>query len=337
MFHKTSTKLAGLYLAILMVISLFFSLNVYQLSVQEFDRGFRVQGSILQRGPDFRSAPITRDQLLQEQQFRYEEAKGRVLNRLVFINLVILLGGGFLCYYLARRTLKPIEEAHAALERFTADASHELRTPLAAMQTETEVALMNPKLTLTQAKSQLRSNLEELAKLTSLSEGLLKLAKLENSNLRRQTVNLQAVTKEAISRVMPVAEKKHIRINYQPQSDIRILGDKASLTEVLVIILDNAVKYSPEKTDITVLSSIQQNYAAIRIEDKGPGIKATEIEHVFERFYRADSSRSKHQVSGYGLGLAIAKNIAELHEGSITVSSKVGAGSVFTVYLPLTA
>ncbi len=334
MFHKTSTKLAGLYLAVLMAISLFFSINVYQLSVQEFDRGFRGQGSILERGPDFHSAPRTLNQLLEEQKSRYEEAKSRVLNRLIFINGVILLGGGFVSYYLARRTLKPIEEAHAALERFTADASHELRTPIAAMQTETEVALMNPTLTLAQAKDQLKSNLEELAKLTTLSEGLLRLAHLENNDLHYVPIKAAEFIAKAISQVIPAAEKKHILIHSDIDQNVQAVGDEASLIEALVTILDNAVKYSPNKSQINVTAGRDQNQVAIRIQDQGSGIKATELPHVFERFYRADSSRTKQGTPGYGLGLAIAKNIIELHKGTIAVVSKPAAGTVFTIHVP---
>ncbi len=331
----TSGKLAGLYLAILMVISLFFSFNLYQLSVQEFDRGFRGQGTILRRRLDSIDAPITHKQLLQEQQDRYEEAKSRVLDRLIFVNVAILVGGGFLSYYLARRTLKPIEEAHAELERFTADASHELRTPIAAMQTETEVALMNPKLTLAQAKAQLKSNLEELAKLTSLSESLLRLAKAENTNLQRQNMSLETIVLDAINRAAPAAAKKHITIPNKIDKTIIVLAEASSLTEAIVILLDNAIKYSPEKSEVTVEAYKEQNHAVIKVEDNGAGIKATELPHIYDRFYRADSSRSKHHTGGYGLGLAIAKNIIELHGGSITVKSSPGVGSVFTIHIPL--
>lgn len=332
---KTSTQLAGLYLAVMMAISLFFSFNVYQLSVQEFDRGFRGQDTILRRGSDFRSAPITRNQLIQNQKLHYEQAKGRVLNRLIIINAFILIGGGFLSYYLARRTLDPIEEAHRSLERFTADASHELRTPLAVMQTEIEVSLMDPRLTFSQAKSQLKSNLEELAKLTSLSEGLLRLAHLGNNSISLLALDVNMFIDKAINRVLPYAQKKQILIKNTAVNGLKVLGDEDNLTEALVILLDNAVKYSPSKTEITVTTAKDQNQVTIKVKDHGNGIIATDLPHIFDRFFRADSSRSKQTTKGYGLGLAIAKNIIVQHSGTIAATSRPDKGSTFIVHLPL--
>jgi len=159
MFHKTSTKLASLYLAIMMAISLFFSLNVYQLSMQEFDRGIRRPGPSLDQSINQYFPGNIQDRFRENREQQYEDARAHIINRLLLINLVILVGGGFLSYYLALRTLKPIEEANEAQSRFTADASHELRTPITVIRSENEVTLMNPKLTLAQAKAQLKSNI----------------------------------------------------------------------------------------------------------------------------------------------------------------------------------
>lgn len=339
--HQPSLRLAGLYLGIIMTISLFFSASLYQLSMQEFNLGLRNAKPIissfedpLAAGTEEGAVARLKARLQAEYEAQYNHAKQRVLTRLTLINLAILIGGGFLSYYLARRTLKPIEEAHEAQSRFTADASHELRTPLTAMQSEIEVALMDPKLTLGQAKERLRSNLEELAKLTALSEGLLRLSHLENKEIRKEPVELEQVTNQALSRVLPRAEAKNILISSKVPGGLQTLADEVSLTEALVILLDNAIKYSPNKTEITITSSSSPRHASLSVHDHGMGIKATELPHIFERFYRADSARSKQQVQGYGLGLAIAKDIVTLHGGTIGVQSRPGEGSVFTIQLP---
>ncbi len=335
MFHKTSIRLTGLYLTVLMAISLFFSLSVYQLSTQEFDRGFRQQDIIIQNGPGFGLDPDTRNQLLQEQQERFDEAKWRVLQRLLIINLFILIGGGFLSYYLARRTLAPIEESHQALERFTADASHELRTPLSAMRTETEVALMNPKLTLAESKQKLQSNLEEVLKLTTLSDGLLRLARLENDGITHDIVAVKTLVSRAVNQLKPLAAQKDISLETQLDKGLQVSGEAASLIEALVIILDNAVKYSQPHSPVRVTAQATEGQVEIAIVDQGIGIKPSELKRIFERFYRADAARSKQEADGYGLGLAIARDIIQLHNGSIAVESTPAKGSTFTIRLPI--
>jgi two-component system sensor histidine kinase CiaH len=334
MLHEAATKLALLYLAIIMAISLFFSANVYQLSMHELDRGLRKPGSILDTFSKDDILPPALQKLRAAQEEQYREAQRHILDRLIITNILILAGGGLLSYYLAIRTLRPIEEANEAQSRFTADASHELRTPIAAMQSEIEVALMNPKLTLEEAKEKLRSNLEELARLTDLSEGLLRLAQLENNELEKKPISTAHLAQSAVNRVLPLAEKKHILITTDIQHDATILGDEASLTEVLVILLDNAVKYGPEKSEVTMQVQKHQKNAVIQVIDQGIGIKATEMPHIFDRFYRADSARSKQKAHGYGIGLAIAKNIVEAHAGKITAQSRLGKGSTFTITLP---
>lgn len=333
MFKETYIKLTGVYLTIIMMISIFFSANIYVLSIQELDRGLRSIGPTITIQDDYSLPNSLRTQIEKQRVASYQHAKARVINRLLLINLVILVGGGLLSYYLARKTLQPIEEAHEAQSRFTADASHELRTPLAAMRTEIEVALMDPKLSLAKAKTLLQSNLEELAKLTDLSEGLLRLAQMENHELEKQELTMNTIAENAIGRVLAQAEKKNILIDSKVGAQ-KIVGDESSLTEAVVILLDNAIKYSPEKTQVQVTSKKTREGVEIAIKDHGIGIKATELPHIFDRFYRADTARSKQQIHGYGIGLAIAKNIVDLHEGKLDVTSKPGKGSTFAITLP---
>ncbi len=335
MFEKTTTRLTALYLGIIMAISIFFSLNLYNILVSELSRDFRRQGVVIDRLPDSILPFDSRDEFTNNRLIALQEAKSHVLGRLILTNVIILVGGGLLSHYLARRTLKPIEESHEALERFTADASHELRTPIAAMQSEIEVSLMNPKLTLKEAKEQLQSNLEELARLTSLSEGLLRLARLENHTIDAKISSLKSVINKSVQQVEATTKAKKISLDTKIASDIKANVDSEGLSEALTIILDNAVKYSPEKSDVIVELIKENKTAVINIIDKGIGIQAHDIARIFERFYRADSARSKHEYNGYGLGLSIAKDIVDLHGGEIKVSSKPDEGSTFSVRLPM--
>ncbi|MDB5163453.1 MAG: putative Histidine kinase [Candidatus Saccharibacteria bacterium] len=332
MFKSARLRLTLAYLAILMLISLFFSTILYSVSSHELDRGFRGESHIYTLYPHDNLALQDIQNLLDK---RLDQSRHHLILNLLYTNIFVLLLGGGASYALATFTLKPIEESHEAQSRFTADASHELRTPLAAMQTGIEVALRDPKLTKEEAKDLLRSNLEELAKLTALSDGLLQLARLNRNDLPNERVSLAKVTQEAIDRVLPVAEQKGILLEQNASSGVTVIGDKAGLVEVVVILLENAVKYSPAKSRVVLTLKKQAKQASISVKDEGRGMKASELPHIFERFYRADSSRNKEQVSGYGLGLSIAKSVVDLHDGTITAQSQPSRGSTFEVKLPL--
>jgi signal transduction histidine kinase len=303
--------------------------------MRELDRGLRGPTTVINSpvGPGFSTR--IRQQIIDESEDRYVIARTHIINQLAIINIFILIGGGALCYYLALRTLKPIEEAHEAQSRFTADASHELRTPITAIRTENEVALLDPKLTLKDAKQQLQSNVEELEKLTTLSEGLLRLAQIDNNHLQKSVVKPKNVVDAAIERVVPQAEKNKVLIKPHIATETPLLGDEISITEALVTLIDNAVKYSPPKSEVVVTVKQDQKYIKFIVADNGPGIEESEIPHIFDRFYRADSSRTKQHVEGYGLGLAIAKSIASAHKGELYVTSTRNKGSIFTLSIPM--
>lgn len=177
MFRWVLLKMTVLYLSIIMVVSLFFSLNIYRLASQHIIMNAQQQQTIIQRRmiepSDFLEDPT----FLSERNSILTETKNQIIEQLLYTNLVILVLGGGLSYFLAQKTLRPIEEAHQSQVRFTSDASHELRSPIAAMQSEIEVALRDPKLDFSESKKLLKSNLEELNRLTSLSENLLQLAR----------------------------------------------------------------------------------------------------------------------------------------------------------------
>lgn len=334
MIHLPSLRLAGLYLTIIMVISFFFSATIYELSIDELDRGFRRQADLIDKYPEFSLPEKLQEQIFNIRDTQYSNAKARVFERLLLINLVILGTGGILSYYLARRTIRPIEEAREAQSRFTADASHELRTPLAVMQSEIEVSLMDPKLNIKSAKEQLNSNLEEIDKLKDLSEKLLKLARLEDSELNEKKLSVKKIINTGISNTNALAKNKHIKIVITNKPSSNIIGDETRIIEAVSILLANAIKYSPEKTKIEISTKVDKRNVKISVKDYGVGIKPKELTKIFDRFYRADNSRTKSGPGGFGLGLAIAKDIVEQHDGSINVISSTGKGSTFTITLP---
>jgi two-component system, OmpR family, sensor histidine kinase CiaH len=333
-FYNASLKLTSLYLIIIMSISLIFSIGFYQVSSNELERSIRRQPGIINQFLRNRNVDLMVD-LQTEQNDAVAIAKARLQASLLLINLFILVGGGMLSFFLARRTLRPIEEIHKAQSRFTADASHELRTPLAVMRLENELALTDNKLTLKKAREQLESNIEELDKLTSLSEGLLQLAKFDDVTLEKSEVKVATIVQKAVERVLQDVESKKQIITTRKIDKGTILVNEVAAIEALVTLLDNASKYSPKKSEIKISTARAKNTLSIAVTDDGIGINLIDQNFVFDRFYRADNSRQKNDIPGYGIGLSIAKSAVESHGGSITLKSMLGKGSTFTLHFPV--
>jgi signal transduction histidine kinase len=327
MFHSAALKLTVWYLAIIMAISLIFSFSLYHVSGDELGRNVNRQIGYFNNflGPDeSQNYGLLRQRQLNDDLWHLK-------SNLIFFNLLVLIGGGAASYLLARRSLDPIQAALEAQTRFASDASHELRTPLTAIQTENEVALRDKNLSKAEAVNLLKSNLEEVAKLKSLSEGLLRLAN-GNGSIETRPVVLAEAAAMAIGRYQKAADAKDISLINQLHG-VKALADKDSLAELLSIFIDNSIKYSDKGSTVRISGGRRGKQVSISVKDQGRGIKNSDLPHIFERFYQTDSSRSK-QTAGYGLGLAIAKRIADAHGGHIEVTSTVGKGAVFTIFLP---
>lgn len=326
--QSRTARLAASYLAIIMLMSVGFSVIFYNTSSQELERKLPP--------PSIFNRVTNNDQLGYETYVdnRISEARNHLMVNLLLVNLLTLAAGSVVSYMLARRTLEPIEHAIEAQARFASDASHELRTPLAAIQTENEVALRKDSLSIERARELLQSNVEEVKKLRELAEGLLRLAREDRHELVIKPVSLPDVTTEAVNRVLKSAQAKNITITDKVDT-VQALGDLPSLTQIVAVLLDNAIKYSADGKNVTITGGAKGKQAFVSVTDKGKGIDAKDLPHIFDRFYRADSSRSSQHESGYGLGLSIAYKIIQQHGGTITVTSAPGKGAVFTIKLPL--
>jgi signal transduction histidine kinase len=342
MFHHARLKLTAWYLLIIMVISISFSAFIYFGATNEYDRIIRIEqyrsihpmqpGTFFQRPPSpdalISLSPKQDNELI-------EWAKLRVLEALFGINVIILCLSALAGYFLAGRTLRPIKNMLDEQNRFITDASHELNTPLTALKTSLEVNMRNKKLSLEEAREVLKSNLEDVNNLQSLSEELMGVVmyQKQNGNFKVSKIALPEVIQVAVERVESLAKIKRIIIKVDVQK-VFIVGDQKSLTELFVILLDNAIKYTEGKSPISVAVKKEDSIVSVSVKDGGVGIKEDDLPHIFDRFYRADRARTKQRVGGYGLGLSIAKRIMTLHNGSIRVESEIGKGSNFTVTFP---
>ena len=227
-----------------------------------------------------------------------------------------------------------VDNALTQLRQFVSDASHELRTPLSILQGETELVLSGSR-TVEDYQKTLRVIDDELKKLTRIVEGLFTLAMADAGELRlfSEPLYLNEVIADACSLVDARAEGKHIVVKRELRQQICYTGDETFLHELFLILLDNAIKYSPPNTRITVSAVSDDNFVRAHVEDQGLGISAEDQAHIFDRFYRVVQPGTDDTHCG-GLGLAIAQAITRAHGGSIEYTSKLGAGSMFTVILP---
>lgn len=315
-----------------MVVSGLFSIAIYKGADLELQRLERRQQIRFER---FRGAFLFRsdfpDMFAPEP---VEEIRQRLIVTLMAINAGIFVVSGCAGYILAGQTLKPIGDMVDEQNRFITDASHELRTPITALKTEIEVGLRDKNLTFTDARKLLASNLEETNTLQAISDKLLNLAQIQKpSSFVFETISLKTIIEEAYTKVLPLARAKQITIQ-KTVGNSRFTVDKARITQVLVILLDNAIKYSHEHSTIRIDAKKSDHTIRISVADDGVGIESRDLPYIFDRFFRAEKSRSKDRIPGYGLGLSIAKKIVDAHSGIIHVRSTIGKGTTVFVRLP---
>jgi two-component system sensor histidine kinase CiaH len=328
MFESATLKLTGWYLLIIMIISLIFSVLVFQSASSEVNTRLEQFGRRLPS--DFGSFSTGEFETIRTTQA--EQAAHNILVNLIYINCLVLAAGGVASYLMARRTLQPIQDAHEAESRFVSDASHELRTPLAIMKAELEVALKDPAISASDMKLLLESNLEEVNKLAKLSQTLLTLSKMNYNDLVHEPLPFQDIAKTVIHRYDK--SKKRLVVKEHGKS-ITIDAHQPSIEELFAILIDNALKYSPPDSKVTIHLGKRSNKAAFTIINSGKGISGDDLPYIFDRFYRADNARTNDEKTSFGLGLSLAKTIVQLHHGELSATSAPDKKTTFMVLLPI--
>jgi signal transduction histidine kinase len=263
----------------------------------------------------------------------------RLLNRLMIILLISALIFSGISFYLSRvmskRAMVPIVQAFKRQQEFVADASHELRTPLSVMLSSLDILEMEEENQKGISARMVTNLKEEVKRMTGLVGDLLTLARADSDepNTSFERFDLRPVAEQTIHLFHAHAHKKMIELTLMSPASITIYGNKERLTQLLYILIDNAIKYSQDSGIVTISLSIEKNMTYISVQDTGIGIDVKDLPHLFERFYRVDKARTRQQ-GGHGLGLSIAKWIVDIHNGQITVTSHLGEGSTFLVKIP---
>lgn len=229
-----------------------------------------------------------------------------------------------------------LQSAFERQKQFTSDASHELRTPLAVMRGDMEIALRRER-SPEEYQRVLGSNLEEIIRLTRLIEDLLMLARADSGRveLRCEPVDLNKLCQQMAEYITPLAQQRDQTLSYEaPKEPITINADLQRIKQLLLNLLDNAIKYTEPGGNVTLGLKTELNFAVITVADTGRGIPAEDLPHIFERFFRRSGKTSDRSAAGFGLGLSIVKWIVESHGGQIETTSQQGQGTTFIVKLP---
>lgn len=237
--------------------------------------------------------------------------------------------------FLAGRAWIPIRNAWDKQQRFVADASHELRTPVSIIRAQTELLLRHPGHSIERESDNIAVILKESKRMGKLLEDLLTLARSDSNQLELQcsVLSLDSMLLDLTKQFRLLAVIKEIEIEVTLREPLQIWGDDSRIRQLLVILLDNALKYTPPHGKIEVTGKSSAHHVSVVVSDTGGGIPKEELPYLFERFYRGDKSRSRNE-GGTGLGLSIAKWIVDAHGGTIRVESKLGAGTRFELHFP---
>lgn len=265
-------------------------------------------------------------------EYQYEDTMRALLETLLVVALLGLVGSGAVSLVLVRRALRPIRTAIQRQRDFVADAAHELRTPLAIQRTVAEVGLGDadghPEMLVEQM-------LVENRHLTRLVDDLSLLARADSQavSITQTPMNISSLVAETVLEIEPLAEERGMHLVARPEANVWVLGDVMRLRQLLLVLLDNALKYTSPGGSVEVSLETVRDRAQLQVRDSGPGIPPADLPRIFDRFYRANKARTGE---GSGLGLAIAKWIVEAHGGQLQAGNASPHGAVFTAMLPTT-
>lgn len=267
----------------------------------------------------------------------YSMSRKEVMTTIVFS--VLLFAGSMLAFllisiWLSGYAMRPVAKAWSQQQQFIADASHELKTPLTAILANNNILLANGESTINEQRKWIDNSQAEAQHMKNLVNNMLFLAKSDNEKVQLMIsdVSLSDIVTDTVLQFEPVAFEKGVLIDSNIEKSITMQGDLTQLRQLIHILIDNACKYAGDEGHVSV--DLHRNSASVvlSVNNNGKPIPSEDLPHIFERFYRSDKVRTQHnQEGGYGLGLAIAKSIAERHKATISAASNETDGTTFTV------
>lgn len=312
-FISARLKLTAVYVLILGLILVVFSVVLYK----------SFEGNLSDASEDTFSGIESHHQFV-------EDTLSTVRNEILFTDIIILLIAAGVSYVLADYTLKPIQRSMENQRKFSENASHELRTPLAVMKNDIEVLLRNPSPSKELTQETLRSNIEEINRMSKMTKDLLVIARAENNaDVAEEKLDIGTVVQVTADRLRPFAESKSIRLSVSADSPLYVLGTTSALERVITNLLQNAIEYTPPNGSIMLSAKKSTDKVLVSVADTGVGIDAKDVSHIFERFYKGEGA------TGSGLGLSIVKELIKLHGGEVSIESEKGNGTKISFSLPV--
>lgn len=263
---------------------------------------------------------------------------GELLATFIVVGIVMLIVIFVISLYFANRAIKPIAEVWEKQKQLVADASHELKTPLAIINANSDALLAVQEETIKSQRKWLHYIKAEICRMTKLINDLLYLAKTENTSVRRiySSLDISSIVNNVVLSMEAIAFEKDIKFSHKVEQDIMVKGDPEQIKQVVMILFDNAIKYTDEKGYINISLKKTKRYIVFSIKNSGKGISKQDLPKLFDRFYRVDPSRT-HENGGYGLGLSIAKAIIDSLGGRIYAESVENESTTFTFTLGIYA
>jgi signal transduction histidine kinase len=268
----------------------------------------------------------------------YYELRSQLLWILIIL-MVIFIGIALIVSHLmSKRAMIPIMQSYTRQREFVADASHELRTPLSVLLSSINVLEMEDEFS-DFSRNMMANMKDEVKRITKLVADLLTLARSDSNELKLNSewFDMSQAAEKLIEKIQLLAQAKHMKLSFDGPGSLRFFGDQERLIQLLYILMDNAIKYTPDNGEVRLTLSVEterhQQLLCMEVQDTGIGINKEDQEQIFNRFYRVDKARSR-QKGGHGLGLSIAKWIVDAHKGKIQVNSEIDKGTSFLIKIP---
>jgi signal transduction histidine kinase len=323
LFRSARIKLTLFYFSVTAIIILLFSLAFYFTLSAHYGENFKHEKKI-----ESQQQKEVDKTIKSFQAPTFQATNLRLIKYILLIDTFFLFFATIISYFLSQITLRPIEKALDLQKQFSANASHELRTPLAIVKTDFEVALRNNRLNINDYQAIIKSNLEEIDRMSNIVQNILKLSRNdhENKNTFHSIFKLDQLILRIAKKMNILAKNKKIDLKIQQLDQVFFTGNTFDFEDILINLLQNAINYTKPGGIIEIQLAKKINIIELSISDTGIGINSKDLPHILERFYKVDQARVQ-TANGAGIGLSLVSELVKKYSGKISITSELKKGT----------